>query len=126
MRSHFGEEIMIIVEEINHISLAVSNLEKSLEFFRDVFYFDTVEKKDKTEAYLMIGDIKLRLKESADVNPNPDTYVSFNIDMQDFDDVADELEDKKIDFQEIEDKEDGPKIIFSDPDGNKFAISYKE
>lgn len=115
---------MIIIEEVNHISLAVANLEKSLEFYRDIFYFDTVEKIDKTEAFLSIGDIKIRLKESAEVTPNPDVYISFNIDMQDFDDVADELEDKKVKFDEI-DNDDGHKIVFSDIDGNKIAISYK-
>ena len=118
---------MIIFEGVNHISFAVSNLEKSLEFYRDIFFFDTVEKKaEKGEAYLTIGDMKLRLKETKDIaERSAESYISFNIDMQDFDDALDELDDRGIKYDELDD-EDGRRIVLSDPDGNQLAISYVE
>ncbi|MGL4369159.1 MAG: VOC family protein, partial [Spirochaetota bacterium] len=33
---------MIIIESIDHISLAVSDIEKSIEFYRENFGFDLV------------------------------------------------------------------------------------
>lgn len=118
---------MIIIEGVNHISFSVSSLEKSLEFYRDIFYFDTVEKKpEQGEAFLLIGDIRLRLKETKGEYESPaSSYVCFNIDMQDFDDALDELEDKGIAYEES-DTEDGRRIFLADPDGNRLAICYVE
>jgi catechol 2,3-dioxygenase-like lactoylglutathione lyase family enzyme len=120
---------MIIIENVNHISFPVSNIEKSLEFYRDVFFFDSVERPaNKSEAFLQIGDMSLRLCETKKILPaSEENYICFAIDKQDFEDAIDELEDKEIKIlYGPADTSNGKIAILADPDGNRIGLSYNE
>lgn len=119
---------MIVIESINHIGLTVSDLEKSIKFYRDLFDFDVIEKISTSgQAFLKIGDIVIALYE-VDGYKNQDgtkNRISFYVDEEDFDDALDEL--KELDIEIVYGPEkirNGQLVVFLDPDGNQIELSY--
>ena len=49
---------MIVIESLNHITITVSDLERSVKFYRDLFDFDVIENiSNSGQAFLRMGDI---------------------------------------------------------------------
>jgi metallothiol transferase len=119
---------MVIIENMDHISLAVSDIERSISFYKDLFGFDLVEKQSgSSEAYLQVGEIKLRLNQVEEdlTAQNNDSYVAFYVDEDDFDDAIDEIEAGSVEIvYGPENIRNGQKVIISDPDGNKIGLCY--
>ncbi len=119
---------MIIIESLNYVSISVSDIENSVKFYKDLFEFDVLEKQSGSkEAVLQIGDFLLRLCQIDDYSKNSrkEDYLCFTVDEDDFEDIIDEVEESKIPVVfGPENIRNGQKIIISDPDGNKIALSY--
>jgi len=116
---------MIIIETIDHISLSVSDIEKSIEFYRENFGFDLTEHASGSpEAFLQVADIKLRLfREESGKVAKTGGYVAFYVDEEDFEDAIDEIEDSELEIiSGPENIRNGKKVVISDPDGNKIAL----
>lgn len=119
---------MIVIENINNVGLTVSNLEKSIAFYKDLFDFDLIEKLSNAgTAYLKIGEIILALTEQEGYSCTVESgyAVSFFVDEGDFDDAYDELEEQKIPVvYGPENVRGGRSLIFTDLDGNRIELAY--
>ena len=119
---------MIVIENINHISLTVSDLEKSVDFYKEMFDFETVEKySTENQRFMRMGDILISLNhlENFRNNEGSKPIVSFYIDEEDFDDAVDELNEMGIDIVSgPENIRNGRSIVFVDPDDNKIELCY--
>lgn len=119
---------MIIIESLNYVSISVSDIENSVKFYKDMFEFDVVEKQSGSkEAVLQIGEFYLRLCqiENFSKNSRDEDFLCFTVDEDDFDDILDEVEENSIPVVfGPENIRNGQKIVITDPDGNKIALSY--
>lgn len=118
---------MIVIESINNIGITVSDLDKSVEFYKDLFDFEVIDKKTEGQVYLRMGDIIICLYEVEDYT-NQDgckNRISFYVDEEDFDDALDEIEELDIEiFYGPENIRNGRSVVFLDPDHNQIEISY--
>lgn len=119
---------MIIIEDMSYISISVSNIDESVQFYKDMFEFDVIEKQSgMNEAILQLGGIKLRLSQIEDFaeNSRKEDYICFTVDPEEFDDILEEVEEKNINIIfGPENIANGRKVIIGDPDNNKIALSY--
>lgn len=117
---------MIIIESINHMGVTVSNLENSINFYKDLFDFEVVE-NNSSQAFIKEGDILISLNEEADYKnqENSKNRISFAVDEDDFEDAVDELMQREIPIvQGPENIRDGRSVVFLDPDGNQIEICH--
>ncbi|MEJ5360949.1 MAG: VOC family protein [Spirochaetota bacterium] len=119
---------MIVIENVDHIGITVSDLDRSIEFYSDLFDFEVVERASNSgEAYIKVGDILIKLAEVKDYKApeNSKSHICFYIDEEDFDDAIDELEEKNIPIVfGPENIRKGRLVVFTDPDGNKIELRY--
>ena len=119
---------MIVIESINHVGLTVANLDKSIQFYTDLFDFEVVEKIDNSqEAFIRIGDILIGLYEDEEFTGQRSNKkcISFYIDEEDFEDALEELKDNDIAIvYGPENIRNGKTLIFMDPDGNHIELCY--
>ncbi len=117
---------MIIVESLNNIGVSVSNLDKSISFYKDLFDFDLVDKTTDT-AIMRMGELIMCLYEVAGFKAveNSKTRVSFSVDEEDFEDALDEIEETQIVVAfGPENIRNGQSIVILDPDDNQIELSY--
>lgn len=108
---------------INHITLSVTNLEKSLQFYREILGAKPLCQWHQG-AYLELGGVWLCLNLKIEFAPNlhPDyTHIAWNVLVEDFDALAAKIiaSNAKI-FQQNE--SEGKSLYFCDPDGHKLEI----
>jgi metallothiol transferase len=119
---------MIVIESVNHIGITVSDLDKSIKFYKELFDFDVVENiSNSGQAFLKMGDILLSLVEVKGYKSSSDSRncISFYVDEEDFEDAFDELEDIGIEIVfGPENIRKGQRVVFADPDGNHIELSY--
>jgi metallothiol transferase len=119
---------MIVIESVNHIGITVSDLDKSIKFYKELFDFDVVENiSNSGQAFLKMGDILLSLVEVKGYKSSSDSRncISFYVDEEDFEDAFDELEDLGIEIVfGPENIRKGQRVVFADPDGNHIELSY--
>ncbi|MBN1531818.1 MAG: VOC family protein [Spirochaetes bacterium] len=119
---------MIVIESINHIGITVSDLDRSIKFYRDLFDFETIEKLSGSGvAYIRVADMVIGLYESSGYKGSEESRnkISFFVDEEDFDDAVEEL--KNMDVTIVhgpENLRNGQSVIFLDPDGNQIELSY--
>lgn len=119
---------MIVIESVHHVGITVTDLERSIKFYRDLFDFEVMEKLGSSGiAYLRVADIVIGLYESAQYKGSPESKnkLSFFVDEVDFDDAVEEL--KSMDATIIvgpENIRNGQSVIFLDPDGNQIELCY--
>jgi catechol 2,3-dioxygenase-like lactoylglutathione lyase family enzyme len=119
---------MIVIESINHISLTVSDLDKSVEFYKDMFDFEVIEKySTENQVFMRMGDMLISLNrlEGFRSTESSKPIISFYIDEEDFEDAVDELNEMGIDIVSgPENIRNGKTIVFVDPDDNKIELCY--
>ena len=119
---------MIVIESLNYIVITVSDLEKSVKFYKDLFDFDVVENMSSAgQAFLKMGDMVLSLVEVSGYKNSGDSKncISFYVDEEDFDDAIDEIEETGLKIVlGPENIRKGQRVIFADPDGNHIELSY--
>ncbi len=117
---------MIVIESINHLGLTVSNLENSINFYKDLFDFEVID-NNAGQAYIKEGEIIICLHEEENYKSQGDSKnrVSFTVDEDDFEDAVDELNARNIPIVfGPENIRKGQSVIFLDPDGNQIELSY--
>jgi catechol 2,3-dioxygenase-like lactoylglutathione lyase family enzyme len=118
------------VKGFNHVTIRVSDLERSLGFYRDLLDMKLVH-RGKTDAYLEWGTAWVALvekKPSADSEPGGDAgfgvdHVAFSIDEEDFDEAARRLEEAGVPIVRGPIRRGiGRSINFLDPDGTQLEL----
>lgn len=105
---------------LNHITLAVSNVDKSLQFYCEVLDFKGHVKWDKG-AYLSLGDLWLCLSlDKPDVSSDY-THYAFDIDSDKFTEMASRIAEHQIP-QWKQNKSEGQSLYLLDPDGHKLEL----
>lgn len=119
---------MIVIESVNHIGITVSDLDKSVKFYKELFDFDVIENiSNSGQAFLKMGDILLSLVEVKGYKNSPESKscISFYVDEEDFEDAIDEIDETGIEVVfGPENIRKGQRIVFADPDGNHIELSY--
>ncbi len=119
---------MIVIESIDHIGITVSNLDRSIEFYRELFDFEVVEKMSNArEAFIKVGEVMIGLFEIEGYTNQQGSknHISLFIDEEDFDDAVDELRENDITIVfGPENLRGGKSVVFLDPDGNQLELCY--
>jgi len=117
----------LFVKGVNHLTYSVSNLDKSIKFYQDVFNAKLLVKGKRT-AYLDLNGMWLALILEQDI-PRHEisqsyTHIAFTIENDDFHNVYDNLEKLgvKILTGRPRDERDKKSVYFTDPDGHKFEF----
>ncbi|AVY96473.1 glutathione transferase [Lelliottia sp. WB101] len=114
-----------MLQSLNHLTLAVSNLQTSVAFWRDLLGLSLHAQWD-TGAYLTCGDLWLCLSfdETRDyVPPNESDYThyAFSVAPADFESFSHRLEQAGVTVWKSN-KSEGASFYFLDPDGHKLEL----
>lgn len=115
------------IKGLNHFLFSVSDLERSIRFYKQVFNAKLLV-KGKTTAYFDLHGHWLALNEEKDIERNENsqsyTHIAFSIDENEFELAYKELTDLKVNILpgRKRDSRDKKSIYFTDPDGHKFEF----
>ncbi|PHM38255.1 fosfomycin resistance glutathione transferase [Xenorhabdus innexi] len=105
---------------LNHLTLAVSNLERSLDFYINLLEF-TPHVRWQNGAYLTLGELWLCLSYDETKPAQDYTHIAFNIEPQNFSAFREKVLSAGI-KQWKENRSEGDSIYFLDPDGHQLEI----
>lgn len=105
---------------INHITIAVSDLECSLKFYQDILGFTAHAKWDKG-AYLSVGELWFCLSLDTPCPKTDYTHIAFDIAPEEFDAFAKRVVSLGVNVWK-ENKSEGQSLYILDPDGHKLEI----
>jgi catechol 2,3-dioxygenase-like lactoylglutathione lyase family enzyme len=112
-----------MITGINHLTLAVRDLERSFDFYTRVVGLQPVVKWARG-AYLQAGDdwICLSLDDETRTGPLPEyTHVAFSVSREAFARCADAIREQSVRIWK-ENRSEGDSLYFLDPDGHKLEI----
>jgi catechol 2,3-dioxygenase-like lactoylglutathione lyase family enzyme len=108
---------------LNHVTLAVLDLERSLNFYGSLLGF-RVRATWSSGAYLLLGDLWLCLSidPHRSSEPAPDyTHYAFNISQDKFSIFSERLRDYGV-VEWRRNRSEGNSVYFLDPDGHKLEV----
>jgi catechol 2,3-dioxygenase-like lactoylglutathione lyase family enzyme len=100
---------------INHVALAVGDVDAAVEFYRDLFEFE-LRGRGSASAFLDMGDQFLALSESGEADREPDEHRHVGLVVDDPSVVERRLDDLGIE------RLDTRGLDFRDPWGNRFQV----
>lgn len=114
-----------MINGINHITLAVVDLEKCFAFYREVLGFKALAKRKNKSAYLLSGSdwIVLVQNKSSDHSIVRTTYahLAFSVDKSNFEIISSKIKSSGAEIWQ-ENSSPGESLYFLDPSGNKLEI----
>ncbi|WP_205137914.1 FosM family fosfomycin resistance protein [Virgibacillus halotolerans] len=117
----------MFVKGLNHFLFSVSNLEKSIKFYQDVFDAKLLV-KGKSTAYFDLNGMWLALNLERDIPRNEIrqsyTHVAFSVEEAEFDSIYNKLEKLGVNILtgRPRDEKDKKSIYFTDLDGHKLEF----
>ncbi|TBR38000.1 glutathione transferase [Marinomonas agarivorans] len=109
-----------MLKGLNHITLTVSDLDKSMAFYCQLLGF-TGKVMWRTGAYLSLHDIWLCLSVGVPDIRQDYSHIAFSIDREDFSNFALKLESLSV-KQWQQNSSEGSSLYFLDPDGHKLEV----
>ncbi|MFD1735528.1 metallothiol transferase FosB [Bacillus salitolerans] len=115
------------VGPINHLLFSVSDLEKSIHFYQEVFQAKLLL-KGRTTAYFDINGLWVALNVEKNIPRNEIyssyTHIAFSIHESEFEHVVKHLKSLGVNMLPGRDRDERDKrsIYFTDPDGHKFEF----
>jgi catechol 2,3-dioxygenase-like lactoylglutathione lyase family enzyme len=109
-----------VLTGLNHITLAVSNIEQSLNFYVEAIGFTGHVKWD-SGAYLTLGDLWLCLSLDQPDHKSDYTHIAFDIPDADFGEFSLRVKRRNIAVWKQNNSE-GQSIYILDPDGHKLEV----
>lgn len=116
-----------MIRGINHITYSVSNITKSIEFYRDVLKAEILVEGNMS-AYFNLAGIWLALNEEKNI-PRKEivysyTHMAFTISEDDFDSWYSWLKENNVNILKGRDRDirDKKSIYFTDLDGHKLEL----
>jgi metallothiol transferase len=117
----------LLVNGLNHLLFSVSDLEKSISFYQQVFDAKLLV-KGRSTAYFDLSGIWLAINVEKDI-PRQEihhsyTHIAFSIDEADFEKIYDKLKRLEVNILPCRTRDGKEKnsIYFTDPDGHKFEF----
>lgn len=110
------------VTGLNHLTFAVSDLDRSVAFYRDLLGCD-LRAVWATGAYLEAGSLWLCLSvdQAARDAPHPDyTHVAFSVEAGDFEALSARVRAAARVWKD--DRSEGASLYFLDPDGHRLEL----
>jgi catechol 2,3-dioxygenase-like lactoylglutathione lyase family enzyme len=121
---------MLKTQGMLHFSLAVTDLDRSRQFYEGVLNLKVVEQSPRM-VFLQTGDDYLILAKGDeplkyDTNKSTPVHHAFRVKPEEFQSSIDHLRQHGVEVFNIEDRNPGvfwgPQAYFLDPDGNKLEI----
>jgi catechol 2,3-dioxygenase-like lactoylglutathione lyase family enzyme len=109
-----------MITGLNHITIAVSDLECSLSFYTEILGLKGHVKWDKG-AYLSAGSLWFCLSCDKPCPKTDYTHFAFNVEESDYENFRNFLKSKGVEEWK-EDKSEGDSLYIIDPDGHKLEI----
>lgn len=115
------------IKGLNHFLFSVSDLEKSIDFYQNVFDAKSLV-KGRSTAYFDLNGMWLALNLEKDIPRNEIqqsyTHIAFSIDEAEYDQMYQKLTDLNVTILSgrPRDEKDQKSIYFTDPDGHKFEF----
>src|SRR5258708_4220363 len=107
-----------MITSMNHITLAIKDINISFKFYGDLLGFTPLVKLDKG-AYFLVGDFWFCLNVDEERLPNICyTHYAFTVTKQNFDKMANNLISSGVKIFK-ENTSPGQSLYFLDPDGHK-------
>ena len=103
---------------LNHITIAVSDLERSLRFYTDILGMQGHVRWD-SGAYLSLGELWFCLSSDNAVPAKDYSHIAFDIAQGDFLPFAEKLKAAGV-IEWKQNSSEGQSIYFLDPDGHRF------
>jgi catechol 2,3-dioxygenase-like lactoylglutathione lyase family enzyme len=110
-----------MITDINHLTIAVTDISRSFAFYKDLLQFKPLVKWDKG-AYFLVGSLWFCLNSDEKRKPHPCyTHYAFSVHPKNFEKMRERLiqNDVKI-FQD--NKSEGDSLYFLDPDDHKLEM----
>ncbi|MGW5358271.1 FosB/FosD family fosfomycin resistance bacillithiol transferase [Staphylococcus xylosus] len=116
-----------MIQSINHVTYSVSDIKKSIIFYKDILKAEILVESDKT-VYFILGGLWLALNEEKDISRNEIqysyTHMAFTIDESEYEEWYQWLNVNGVNILEGRNRDirDKKSIYFTDPDGHKLEL----
>jgi catechol 2,3-dioxygenase-like lactoylglutathione lyase family enzyme len=116
-----------MITGINHITLAVKNLEESFKFYQEILGFKPLAKWKKG-AYFLAGDLWFCLIQDENTKESLQkeyTHIAFTVSEQDFEKISDRIKGSQTQIWQ-DNTSEGASLYFTDPNHHKLEIHVSD